>query len=79
MENMHAIYFDQHNQNKILTSRQTDVIKLRASGLLNKQIANVLEISEYTVKEHITAALRKLQVRKVEQAIVILVKKHIIE
>ena len=63
----------------ILSKRQTDVIKLRASGLMNKQIAYELGISEQTVKEHITALLRKLHVRSVEQAIVLLVKQQIIQ
>ena len=52
-----------------LSPRQMMVVELRASGLLNKQIAARMGISEYTVKEYISAALRKTACRTVGQAI----------
>ena len=39
-----------------------------ASGLLNKQIAYELDISESTVKQHASAVLRKLNVYNRTQA-----------
>ena len=39
-------------------------------GLLNKQIAIDLDISEATVKAHITAILRKLDVHTRTQAVI---------
>ncbi len=43
-----------------LTAQQQRVLMMIADGLLNKQIAFTLEISEATVKAHVTAILRKL-------------------
>lgn len=43
-----------------LTAQQQRVLMMIADGLLNKQIAYTLEISEATVKAHVTAILRKL-------------------
>ena len=43
-----------------LTDRETDVLKLIASGLTNSQIAEKLIISENTVKGHVSNILSKL-------------------
>ena len=45
-----------------LTPHQFTVLKMMADGLLNKQIAWELSISESTVKQHASAVLRKLNV-----------------
>lgn len=45
-----------------LTPHQFKVLKMMADGLLNKQIAYELAISESTVKQHVSAVLRKLEV-----------------
>ena len=42
-----------------------EVMTLVASGLMNKQIANELSISEVTVKMHRGNLMRKLKVRSV--------------
>ncbi len=47
---------------KILTPRQIDVLRLIAEGKSNKQIAFDLGLSEGTVKLHITAILKLLNV-----------------
>ena len=51
-----------------LTPHQFKVLKMLAEGLLNKQIAYTLDISESTVKQHVSAVLRKLQVINRTQA-----------
>jgi NarL family two-component system response regulator LiaR len=43
-----------------LTSRETQVLRLMAQGLVNKEIAIQLAISERTVKFHVSAILSKL-------------------
>ncbi len=53
-----------------LTPHQFRVYSMIAEGLLNKQIAYELEISEPTVKSHVTAILRKLQLRDRKQLII---------
>lgn len=45
-----------------LTGRETDVLRLLAQGLTNKQIALALAISEHTVKFHVSSLYSKLGV-----------------
>jgi DNA-binding NarL/FixJ family response regulator len=43
-----------------LTPRETEILELLAQGLANKQIALYLEISEHTVKFHVSSIYAKL-------------------
>ncbi|RKR36221.1 response regulator [Paraburkholderia sp. BL17N1] len=52
-----------------LTLREQEVIKLVAQGLLNKQIADTLGVSEPTIKVHRGRAMHKLGVRSVADLI----------
>jgi len=52
-----------------LTLRQRRVLELLAQGLSNKQIARTLEISEITVKAHVSSIFRKLGVANRVQAV----------
>jgi diguanylate cyclase (GGDEF)-like protein/PAS domain S-box-containing protein len=45
-----------------ISTREMDVFKLLVNGLSNKQISDVLFISEHTVKNHITRIFQKLAV-----------------
>jgi len=54
----------------LLTPQQQRVLVMLTEGLLNKQIAIDLQISEATVKAHITAILRKLGVHTRTQAVI---------
>jgi FixJ family two-component response regulator len=49
----------------LLTARERQVMTLVASGLLNKQIASELSISEVTVKMHRGSLMRKLEAKSV--------------
>jgi len=53
-----------------LTARETQVLRLVAMGLSNQEIADTLEISVETVKEHVQNLLRKLGVGDRTQAAV---------
>lgn len=44
-----------------ITSRQAEVLKLVLLGKPNRAIAQVLNLSEHTVKEHVTALLQRLE------------------
>jgi len=43
-----------------LTKRETQILTYIAEGNSNKEIAHILEISEQTIKNHVSAILRKL-------------------
>lgn len=45
-----------------LTDRERDVLELMAAGLRNRAIAERLDLSEKTVRNHVSAVLTKLQV-----------------
>src|SRR5271157_244080 len=45
-----------------LTPRELKVLQLLAKGLANKQIGDMLNITEYTVKDHLKSVYGKLQV-----------------
>ena len=51
-----------------LTSRETEVLTLVREGLANKQIARRLDISERTVKAHLTSAFARIGVADRTQA-----------
>ncbi len=53
-----------------LTERESDVLKQVALGRSNQEIANALFVSEGTVKTHVAAVLRKLDLRDRTQAAV---------
>lgn len=53
-----------------LTEREHQILQKLAAGLSNKEIAQQLDLSEKTVKHHMTNILQKLQVRnRVEAAL----------
>ncbi|MEJ5082966.1 MULTISPECIES: response regulator transcription factor [unclassified Ochrobactrum] len=57
---------------RTLTPQQTRVLTMLAEGLLNKQIAYELNVSEATVKAHVSAVLQKLGVDSRTQAVILL-------
>lgn len=54
-----------------LTPQQMRVLELLGQGMLNKQIAHELDIVESTVKAHVSAILRKLNVYSRTQAVLL--------
>lgn len=54
-----------------LTPQQFRVMVMLTEGLLNKQIAYELRVSEATIKAHVTAILRKLGVYSRTQAVIL--------
>jgi DNA-binding NarL/FixJ family response regulator len=53
-----------------LTPQQIRVLMMLREGLLNKQIAYQLKVSEATVKAHVSAILQKLEVDSRTQAVI---------
>ncbi len=57
-----------------LTHREHEVLALLGSGASNRQISRRLNVTERTVKAHVTRILEKLQVRsRLEAALVVVV------
>ena len=65
-----AITRDLVNRLSTLTPQQVRVLMMLSEGLLNKQIAFELKVSEATVKAHVSAILQKLGVESRTQAVI---------
>ena len=61
-----------------LTNREIQVLKLIAEGLFNKEIASRLNISERTVKNHISNIFKKIDVSDRTQAAVFAIKNELV-
>jgi len=62
----------------ILTKREKEVFELLVKGMNTDEIADKLQISEKTVRNHISNAMQKLGVRGRAQAVVELLRLNII-
>lgn len=63
---------------KSLTKREVEILAQVASGMFNKEIANNLDISERTVKNHISNIFKKIDVSDRTQAAVFAIRNNII-
>jgi DNA-binding NarL/FixJ family response regulator len=61
-----------------LTSREIEIVNYMAQGYANKQIAAELNISEQTIKNHVTSILSKLDANARTEAVVTAIKKGLI-
>ena len=52
-----------------LTQRETEILRLMASGFSNKEIAKSLEVAEGTVKNHVSSILSKMGLRDRTRAV----------
>ena len=52
-----------------LSRRQRELLKLLERGLSNKELAEIMEISEHTVKVHLWRLFRRLSVKNRSQAV----------
>jgi len=62
-----------------LTSREVEILKLLATGMANKQIAYRLQISEKTVRNHVSHTYEKLGIYDRAQAVLYAVRKGLVE
>ncbi len=61
-----------------LSAREIQIVKLIASGLVNKQIARRLQVSEKTVRNHISNVYQKLGVMNRSQVALYAVRKGLV-
>lgn len=60
----------------VLTAREDDIAALLASGRTNAEIADALVLSVFTVKNHVSSILMKLDVRTRTEAAAVLLSRH---
>jgi DNA-binding NarL/FixJ family response regulator len=63
---------------ELLTKREREILQLLAEGRTNKEVANMLNLSLYTVETHRTHILQKLNLHSVPELILYAVRKGII-
>ena len=61
-----------------LTKREIEVLKMITVGALNKEIASTLNISERTVKNHVSNIFKKINVSDRTQAAVFAIKNNLV-
>ena len=74
-----AVEMAQHHSDDALTEREIEVLREVAAGNANKMVAQLLKISEETVKAHMRSILSKLGANDRTHAVTIAVKRGIIE
>jgi DNA-binding NarL/FixJ family response regulator len=74
-----AAQLAEHMGDEVLTSREIEVLRLVAKGNRNRDIAELLGISEETVKVHVKHLMEKLGSRDRTQSIAIAVRRGIIQ
>ncbi len=62
-----------------LTRREVEVLKMLAIGMYNKEIAENLDISERTVKNHVSNIFKKIEVTDRTQAAVFAIRNNLID
>ena len=82
-ESLAAVYGDlplevEEESSEEITSRETDVLRMLAEGLVNKDIAARLGISEHTVKFHISSILDKLGASTRTEAVTLGIRRGLI-
>ncbi len=82
-ESLAAVYSDQSLDSESelpeeITSRETEVLGMLAEGLVNKDIAARLGISEHTVKFHISSILDKLGASTRTEAVTLGIRRGLI-
>ena len=66
----YSISKEKTNSETDLTNREKCVLNYVCKGLSNKDIANELKITDYTIKKHISSILNKLHLRNRQEIII---------
>jgi DNA-binding NarL/FixJ family response regulator len=68
-----------HGAADILTRREREVVQLISEGKINKQVAQILNISVKTVETHRATVMQKLKLRTAADLVRYAVRNHIVE
>jgi DNA-binding NarL/FixJ family response regulator len=74
-----AVEMAEHHSDDALTVRELEVLREVAAGNANKMVAQLLNVSEETIKAHMKSILSKLGANDRTHAVTIAVKRGIIE
>ena len=74
-----AVELAEHHSDDALSKREVEVLRAVAAGNANKMVAQLLRVSEETVKAHMRSILSKLGANDRTHAVTIAVKRGIIE
>ena len=58
------------NNENILTNKEKSVLKYVCKGLTNKNIAEELNVTDYTIKKHVSSILHKLNLKNRQDIII---------
>jgi len=78
-EDLSIINQEVENVVAVLTRREQQILQYIADGNTNKQIAKTLNISEQTIKNHVSAILRKLNANDRAHAVVLAIRNGLIK
>lgn len=73
-----ASHLASRERGEILSAREREIVTLLVLGEANKQIGDVLGITEQTVKSHVKNILAKLQVRDRTEAVTVALRRGIV-
>lgn len=62
-----------------LTQREQEILRFIASGMTNGEIAKRLDVSPFTIKNHVSRLLSKLGVNSRTEAAVLALREHIVQ
>jgi DNA-binding NarL/FixJ family response regulator len=71
-------YINKHDSRDRLSGREIEILEMVAKGLTNKEIAQILQISQFTVRNHINHICSKLDVADRTEAVTVALQAGII-
>jgi DNA-binding NarL/FixJ family response regulator len=75
----HYLIANKQKSTGVLTHREREIVQLIAEGKINKQIAEVLDISTKTVETHRSSAMHKLKLRSTADLVRYAVRNNLVQ
>jgi two-component system, NarL family, response regulator len=74
-----AEYMSKHKSRASLSPREVEILEMVAKGLTNKEIAHVMQISQFTARNHLNHICAKLEVSDRTEAAIVALQAGIID